>query len=70
MAVSNFLNFSRAAEQLGLTQPAVSHQILQMEKDFGVPLFIRKKGDLIPINGDQDMALVTKEIMQKLGHEA
>ena len=30
----------------------------------------KEKGDLIPINGDQDMALVTKEIMQKLGHEA
>ena len=27
MAVSNFLNFSRAAEQLRITQPAVSHQI-------------------------------------------
>ena len=27
MSVANFLNFSRAAEQLRLTQPAVSHQI-------------------------------------------
>ena len=27
MAVSNFLNFSRAAEQLRIPQPAVSHQI-------------------------------------------
>ena len=32
--------------------------------------YYKEKGDLIPINGDQDMALVTKEIMQKLGHEA
>ena len=40
--------------------------------DFPAPLiaYYKEKGDLIPINGDQDMALVTKEIMQKLGHEA
>ena len=32
--------------------------------------YYKEKGDLIDINGDQDMALVTKEIMQKLGQEA
>lgn len=32
--------------------------------------YYKEKGDLITINGDQDMALVTKEIMQKLGQEA
>ncbi len=32
--------------------------------------YYKEKGNLISINGDQDMALVTKEIMQKLGHEA
>ena len=35
MSVSNFLNFSRAAEQLGLTQPAVSHQINALETSWG-----------------------------------
>jgi adenylate kinase len=32
--------------------------------------YYREKGNLININGDQDMALVTKEIMQKLGQQA
>ena len=41
MSVSNFLNFSRAAEQLGLTQPAVSHQIHALEDELGVKLFYR-----------------------------
>ncbi len=50
LAVAECRNFTKAAQQLSITQPAVSHQILQMEKDFGVPLFIRKKGDLIPTN--------------------
>lgn len=41
MAVSNFLNFSRAAERLRLTQPAVSHQINTLEDELGVKLFHR-----------------------------
>ena len=41
MAVADRLNFSRAAEQLRLTQPAVSHQIKTLEEELGVALFLR-----------------------------
>ena len=41
MAVADFLNFSRAAERLRLTQPAVSHQIKTLEDELGAPLFRR-----------------------------
>ena len=41
MAVSNYLNFSRAAEHLRITQPAVSHQISTLEDELGVKLFHR-----------------------------
>lgn len=43
-AVAHHLNFSRAAEELFLTQPAVTQQIKALEEEFGVPLFSRGGG--------------------------
>ncbi|OGS49485.1 MAG: LysR family transcriptional regulator [Erythrobacter sp. RIFCSPHIGHO2_12_FULL_63_10] len=37
-------NFSRAAEELGLTQAAISYQIRQLEDRVGMPLFMRERG--------------------------
>jgi len=37
-------NFSRAAEELGLTQAAISYQVRQLEDRLGRPLFVREKG--------------------------
>ena len=37
-------NFSRAGEELGLTQAAISYQIRQLEDRVGKPLFMREKG--------------------------
>lgn len=44
-AVARHLSFTRASEELHLTQPAVSMQIKQLEEHVGVPLFeqIRKQ---------------------------
>lgn len=41
LEVANCLNFSRAAEHLSITQPAVSHQINTLESELGVKLFQR-----------------------------
>ena len=43
-AVAHHLNFSRAAEELLLTQPAVTQQIKALEEEFGLPLFDRGGG--------------------------
>ena len=43
-AVSRHLSFSRAAEELMLTQPAVTQQIKALEDAYGVPLFDRTGG--------------------------
>ena len=46
LTVAEQQNFTKAAEQLSLTQPAVSHHISQLEEEFGVSLFIRGKSGL------------------------
>ena len=46
LAVVEHQNFTRAAQALALTQPAVSHQISQLEAELGVPLLIRGKGGI------------------------
>ena len=42
--VAHHLNFSRAAEELLLTQPAVTQQVKALEDEIGVPLFDRGGG--------------------------
>ena len=50
LTVAECKNFTRAAEILGITQPAVSHHIGQLEQELGARLFNRGKGafDLTP----------------------
>ncbi|MFZ5727270.1 LysR substrate-binding domain-containing protein [Sphingopyxis sp. FD7] len=43
-AAGRLQNFSRAAQELGMTQAAVSYQIRQLEDRLGRALFVREKG--------------------------
>ncbi len=45
-SVAQHLNFSRAAEELLLSQPAVTQQVKALEDEFGVPLFDRAGGHI------------------------
>ena len=45
-AVARHLNFTRAAEELLLTQPAVTQQIKALEEEYGLPLFDRSGGHI------------------------
>ena len=43
-ALSDYRNYTRAAEKLCISQSALSHRILQLEKELGTTLFLRMKG--------------------------
>ena len=45
--VSCTLNLTRAAQNLYISQPALSKHIADLERDFGVPLFIRTNRNLL-----------------------
>jgi DNA-binding transcriptional LysR family regulator len=45
VALSNTLNFTRAAEQCNVSQPALTRAIQQLEHELGGPLFHRERGN-------------------------
>jgi LysR family transcriptional regulator, transcriptional activator of the cysJI operon len=67
--VAHHLNFSRAAEELLLTQPAVTQQIKALEEEFGVPLFDRGGGHISLTPGGAAL-LPFAEKMKTLSDEA
>ena len=54
LAVIEEQSFTRAAERLSLTQPAVSHHMKQLEEELGVTLFVRgrRKGFSLTPQGE------------------
>jgi DNA-binding transcriptional LysR family regulator len=68
-AVARQLNFSRAAEELLLTQPAVTQQIKALEEECGVPLFDRSGGHITLTPGGQAL-LPYVEQLKALSDEA
>src|SRR3977135_752943 len=68
-AVAQHLNFSRAAEELLLTQPAITQQIKALEDEFGVPLFDRGGGHIALTAGGKAL-LPFAEKMKELSDEA
>ena len=53
-AAARHLSFTEAAEELNVTQTAVSHQIKRLEDELGMPLFIRRNRRLLLTESAQD----------------
>src|SRR5258708_13755567 len=68
-AVAQHLSFSRAAEELLLTQPAITQQIKALEDEFGVPLFDRGGGHIALTAGGNALRPFA-ERMEELSGEA
>lgn len=55
-AVARHLSFTKAAEELGMTQAAVSYQIKVLEERVGGPLFLRKPRQVVLTEAGQRLA--------------
>lgn len=65
-AVARHLNYTRAAEELFLTQPAVSMQVKQLEEHLGVALFEQLGKRIHLTGGGQEVLGYARAITQQL----
>ncbi|NQX71611.1 LysR family transcriptional regulator [Paenibacillus alba] len=56
-------SFTKTAEELGLTQSAVSHAITSLEKEFNFPLFIRNNTTIKLTQNGKDLLVTIREIL-------
>jgi LysR family transcriptional regulator, low CO2-responsive transcriptional regulator len=64
--VANHLNYSRAAEELYLSQPAVSMQIKQLEGHIGLPLFEQMGKKVFLTEAGRELLHYSRNISQQL----
>lgn len=65
-AAARNLSFTKAAEELFVTQAAVSHQIKTLEEHLGLKLFLRKNRSLLLTEEGQGYFLDVKEVFGQL----
>src|SRR4030067_1523432 len=64
--VASRLNYSRAAEELFLSQPAVSMQIKQLEANIGLPLFEQMGKKIFLTEAGRELFHYSRNIAQPL----
>src|SRR5688572_26246981 len=65
-AAARHLSFTRAAEELFLTQSAVSRQVQGLEEALGVPLFQRRHRALLLTDEGQVLQQVAARVLREL----
>ena len=64
--VASHLNYSRAAEELYLSQPAVSMQVKQLEENVGLPLFEQMGKKIFLTEAGRELLRYARSIAQQL----
>ncbi|MCW5222154.1 LysR family transcriptional regulator [Verminephrobacter aporrectodeae] len=65
-AVASHLSYSRAAEHMGLTQPAVSMQLRQLEADLGLQLLVKIGKRIRLSQAGEEMLSQTRRILNQV----
>ena len=69
LAVAGEKSFTKAAERLGVSQPAVSQNVSELEKELGVKLFQRLRGET-PLTPEGKVFLKYARRLQETASEA
>lgn len=64
LEVCNTLNFTRASERLGISQPSLSLAIKRLEKTIGTPLFLRHKHGVTLTQSGKQLLLHGRQLLQ------
>jgi LysR family glycine cleavage system transcriptional activator len=65
-AAARHQSFTHAAEELCVTQGAVSHQIKALERELGVQLFKRRRNGLVITDAGRDYLAVVHDVFDRL----
>jgi len=65
-AAARHESFTRAAEELCVTQGAVSHQVKALESELGIKLFNRERQQLIITNAGRDYLAVVRDALDRI----
>ncbi len=65
-AAGRYGSFTQAAEELNLTQSAVSKQIRQVEEALNIPLFERVRGGVVLTSAGRAYFTATQEVLRRL----
>src|SRR6266852_4711712 len=65
-AAARHLSFTRAAEELFLTQSALSRQMQTLEEQLGMPLFERRHRQLLLTEAGRVLQLAAKTVLDEL----
>src|SRR4030067_941170 len=63
LSVRKHRNYTRAAEEVSLTQPAVSRQVRQLEEKLGVRLFEQIGKTLHPTDAGETLAVEAEKLL-------
>ena len=62
--VANYLSFTKAAEQLFISQPAISKTIRNLEEEYKTTLFLRKRNSIELTNDGKSFLIYANKILE------